>query len=245
VSGFGAATWQWRYLVDRVSTEEPDNAHGAAFEFAAGLGAIGIALYLVTILCAFGATILPVSAEDGPRQAALLAALAIGVGHMQVDWLWESAATGLLVCALLGLALGAAQRAGRPPRAVYRRLALIGAVVVGVAGIAPALLAERFTDASYRSTPADGVAQAERAAALNPLAAAPEIARADAARRAGDTATAVAALREATAREPRNWVAWWRRAEAERAIGEAETALRSCLEAQHIKPVIECPGQSS
>ncbi len=245
VAGFGAATWQWRYLLDGVSTEEPDNAHGAVFEFAAGLGGVGVALYLAMILLALAASILPGRAEDGPRQAAVLAAIVIGVGHMQIDWLWESAATGLLITALLGLALAAARRSERPPRASLRRLGLAAVVAVGAAGIAPALLAERYTDASYRAVPVDAIAQAERAASLNPFAAAPELARAAAARRAGDLPTVVAALRAAADREPRNWVAWSLLADAERESGDPDAANRSCLEAQHLKAVIECPEQSS
>ena len=43
VTGYGAANWQWRYLGDARSGEEPDNAHGAIWEFAAGLGIVGVA----------------------------------------------------------------------------------------------------------------------------------------------------------------------------------------------------------
>jgi hypothetical protein len=33
--------------------------------------------------------------------------------------------------------------------------------------------------------------------------------------------------------------------DAQRAAGQAAAGQRSCLEAQHIKPSVACPGQSS
>jgi hypothetical protein len=245
LTGYGAANWQWRYLTDGRSYEEPDNAHGAVWEFAAGLGIVGVVLYGATMLLAFGSVFFPARTTDGPRSAALLAAMVIGVGHMQVDWLWETPATGLLVMSICGLALAGLRRPERPVREPLRKVGLVLAVLVGVVGILPALLAERFTDASYRASPADALRLAERGTTLNPFSAAPELARAAAAERAGQPAARVAALRDAADREPKNWAAWALLGEAQTAAGDPAGGQRSCLEGQHIKPTLICPGQSS
>ncbi len=245
IAGAGAANWQWHYLTEGRSDEEPDNAHGAIWEFMAGLGIVGVLLFGTTMLLAIGSVFFPAQTSDGPRSAALLAAMVIGVGHMQVDWLWETPATGLLAMSICGLALAGLRRPERPVIAPLRKLSLVLAIVVGVVGILPALLSERFTDASYRAAPADAITLAERGAFLNPFAAAPELARAAAAQRARQPDTQVEALRSATEREPKNWATWALLGEAEAATGDTAAGLRSCLEAQHIKPTVVCPGQSS
>jgi cytochrome c-type biogenesis protein CcmH/NrfG len=86
---------------------------------------------------------------------------------------------------------------------------------------------------------------AGRAATLNPFSASPEMARAAAAKRGGRAATQIAALRSAADREPKNWAAWALLGEAQRAQGDVAAGLRSCVEAQHIKPTVACAGQSS
>ena len=73
-----------------------------------------MALFLTAMLLAIGAVFCPAQTSDGPRSAALLAAMAIGVGHMQVDWLWETPATGLLVMSICGLSLAGLRRPDRP-----------------------------------------------------------------------------------------------------------------------------------
>jgi hypothetical protein len=245
ITGYGAANWQWKYLAMGKSGEEPDNAHGSIWEFAAGLGFVGVALYLIAMLLAIGAAFVPATTADGPRSAALLAAMAVGVGHMQVDWLWETPATGLLVMSICGLSLAGLRRPERPVRMPLRHVSLGLAIAVGVIGILPALLSERYTDASYDASPAAGIRLAQRGATLNPFSASPEMARASAAKRAGQTAVEIAALRSAADREPKNWAAWALLGEAQRAQGDAAGGLRSCVAAQHIKPTVVCPGQSS
>src|SRR3954451_4796890 len=245
VTGYGAATWQWKYLSMGHSGEEPDNAHGSIWEFAAGLGIVGVALYLTTMLLALGAAFMPATTGDGPRSAALLASMALGVGHMQVDWLWETPATGLMIICICGLALAGLRRPDAPARGPLRKLSLGLALAVGVIGILPALLAERFTDASSRATPANALSLAARGATLNPFSASPELARAAAAERGQRAQVRISALQAATDREPKNWAAWALLGDAQRAAGQAAAGQRSCLEAQHIKPSVACPGQSS
>ena len=80
--------------------------------------------------------------------------MVIGVGHMQVDWLWETPATGLLVMCDLRARAGRPATAGRARCACRCASLSLGlAIAVGVIGILPALLAERYTDASYHATP--------------------------------------------------------------------------------------------
>ena len=57
---------------------------------------------------------------------------------------------------ICGLALAGLRRPDAPgAHAAAQDLSLGLAIAVGVIGILPALLSERFTDASYRATPAE------------------------------------------------------------------------------------------
>ena len=165
---------------------------------------------------------------------------------MQVDWLWETPATGLLIVSICGLALAGLRRPDAPARMPLPKISLGLALAVGVIGILPALLAERYTDASYRAAPASALDLAARGAALNPFSASPELARAAAAERAraAPGPGSPRSARPPTA-EPKNWAAWALLGDAQRAQGDAGAGQRSCLEAQHIKPSVVCPGQSS
>jgi hypothetical protein len=241
LQGYGAGNWSWTYLSAGRSDEEPDNAHGAVWEFAADLGITGLVLYLLVLVTAFVAAARPAPGRDRRESAALLGTLAMTVGHQQVDWMWETFSCGLLIAGLLGLALAGARRPeGRPFSPVARRAVLVGAIGVALVGIVPALVAERFGDQSYYLDPASALADARRAAALAPLSSAVEFARADAALRSGRASEALAAMREAVAREPKAWAAWARLAGLEASAGGVRASTAACARARDINPKADC-----
>ena len=239
LTGYGAGSWSWRYLQARRSDEEPANAHGTVWEIAADLGVPGLLLAAAVAGAAILAALRGLGRPDAPEAAAILAALTAGLGHAQVDWLWETFPCGLEIAALLGLALAGARRAGAPVRPRLRRAGLVAAAACALA-IVPALLAERYTDEAWRSTPQAALTLTARAATLNPFSAEPELARAEAATRAGDARTSLAAASSAAAREPRAWAAWLADYRAARSVGDAAAASTACRRLRWLKPGETC-----
>jgi hypothetical protein len=241
LTGYGAGNWSWRYLQLRKSNEEPDSAHGSAWEFAADLGLPGLALYLTVIVIVMLGPLTALGTADWTRGAGLFAALVTGLGHSQADWLWELFPIGLLLAGLMGLGLaGYARPRAETARHPVRLAAVITACVVALVAIVPALLAERWTDAAYANRGATGLDLARRAASVNPFSAAPEFARASIATSMHRPAVAVAAMQAATDREPKNWAAWSGLAAAQRAAGRPGAARAACAVARRLKPALVC-----
>jgi hypothetical protein len=241
LTGYGAGNWSWRYLQLRHSNEEPDSAHGAIWEFAADLGLPGLALYLALIVIVMLGPLTALGTADWTRGAGLFAALAAGLGHTQTDWLWENFPVGLLLAGLMGLGLASYPRPKEETVRRHVRLATVAvACLVALFVIAPALLAERWTDAAYAAGGTKGIDLAQRAATFNPFSAAPEFARASIATAMHRPAIAVAAMTEATRREPKNWAAWSGLAAAQRAAGRPGAARASCTQARRLKPELSC-----
>jgi hypothetical protein len=239
LTGYGAGTWSWRYLQARRSDEEPQNAHGTVWEVAADLGLPGLLLAFAVGGAAVLAALRRLGRPDAAEAAAILAALTAGLGHAQVDWLWETFPCGLMIATLLGLALAGARTDDAPVRRRLRRAGLVAVAACAVA-IVPALLAERYTDQAWRSTPRAGLELAGRAATLNPFSAEPELARAAAATRAGDARTALAAAADAAAREPRAWAAWLAAYRAARRAGDTAVATTACRRLRWLDPGAAC-----
>jgi hypothetical protein len=239
LTGYGAGAWSWRYLQARRSDEEPANAHGTVWEVAADLGVPGLLLALTVAGAALLAALRGLGRPDAPEAAAILAALTAGLGHAQVDWLWETFPCGLVIAALIGLALAGARAEQAPVRPRLRRAGLVAVAACAVA-IVPALLAERYTDQAWQSAPQAALDLAGRAATLNPFSAEPELARAAAAARAGDARTSLAAADAAAAREPRAWAAWLADYRAARLAGDAATAASACRRLRWLDPGETC-----
>jgi hypothetical protein len=241
LTGYGAGNWSWRYLELRKSVEEPDNAHGSVWDFAADLGLPGVALYLAVIVIVMLGPLTAIGTADWTRGAGLFAALVTGLGHSQADWLWQLFPVGLLLAGLMGLGLAGYPRPREETARHPIRLAgVVAACVIALVAIVPALLAERWTDAAYATGGKAGLDLAQRAATVNPFSAAPEFARASIATAMHRPQTAVAAFKAATDREPKNWAAWSGLAAAQRAAGRQGAARAACAEARRLKPVLVC-----
>ena len=260
--GLGAGNFRWRYILLRRSSELPAHAHGQIWESAAGLGLPGVLLYAGLCLAALVAARRALEPHEWPLGAGVLTALVEWLAHSQEDWLWQTPAAGVLGACLVGCALAstrgattaaAATAAGEdapataPRRRLVRRpgrlLAPVGLVLtllVALVAVAPALLAARWVDASYAAEPVRAQQLARRAEALAPLSVEPTVALAGAQRRAGDEAGALATMREAAEREPRNFSLWERVSELEQAQGRPAEARAACERARRSAPFVVC-----
>jgi tetratricopeptide (TPR) repeat protein len=191
LKGVGADTFQQDYLADARSAEQPRYPHSVELRTLSQTGLIGAALLSVGLAAALLSAWRALRLRRGPAQAAAAA----GVGaftywfvHGSVDWFWEIPALGGAAFALLGLAAGLAPRqlVLRPVRRA-RPLAG-GAGRTAAAAVAAAalwfslggpLLAEHYVDQSlglWRRDADLALERLDRARALNPLSATPDVA---------------------------------------------------------------------
>jgi hypothetical protein len=243
LTGYGAGNWSWRYIARRHSDEMPDNAHGTIWEVAADLGLPGLAMLLALAGAAATGVTRMLRGPERATGAALAASLAGGLGHAQVDWLWELFGVGLALILLVGagVAGAATDTKEEPLPRSSGRVSLALALVVALVGIAPALLAERLTDQAYTAPTESARSAAGLAATLDPISARPEMALAWVELRAGRPAAALAASTRATEREPKAWSAWRLRAQAATAAGAPAAVASSCAVVRSINPGAACP----
>ncbi len=223
--GSGAGTFELRWYRDRPGQGTVRDAHNIYLEVLAELGPVGLAL-LVTALAAPLAA-LPLTRD--PLAAAGGAAYAAYLAHAGLDWDWELPAVTL---AAFGCAAGiiASARAGtRPlrPRVRVAALAASGLVAAaGAAGYAGAQAVE--TSASAFDDGAYGRARdaAENAVRLAPWSGDPLLALGQAQLALGERESARGSFREATAKEPNDWFAWYELALASDGLERTQAIAR-------------------
>jgi tetratricopeptide (TPR) repeat protein len=189
--GVGADTFQQAYLADARSAEQPRYPHSVELRTLSQTGLVGAALLSVGLAAALLSAWRALRLRRGPAQAAAaagVAAFTYWLVHGSVDWFWEIPALGGAAFALLGLAAGLAPRrpALRPARRARPLAGGAGRTAVTVvAAIAVALslggpwLSERYVDQSlglWRRDADLALERLDRARALNPLSATPDVA---------------------------------------------------------------------
>src|SRR5262249_54889925 len=142
--------------------------------------------------------------------AGALAAFAQWLTQASYDWLWNYPAVTAPAIFLLGAAAAPAlfdPAAGPGYRA--RRAALVGLVALAVCAL-PLWLSSRYPQRAYGeldASPQAAIADLDRAADFDPLDADPLLVRASIESGRGEGDAAIADLREALRREPRNFEA--------------------------------------
>jgi O-antigen ligase len=210
LDGTGAGTFRLAWNVHRPNANVVDTAHSLYLGTMAELGIVGLVLVAVTlaaILFGLGARI---RAPERAVYAASFAAALVWVLHTGLDWDWQLPVVTLWLFALGGAALSAA----RPTVRVTRRspiLCVALAIGVAVLAITPALagLSQRHLNDSIAEFKRDDCRAAihDALAASSELGARPEpweiIGYCDSRLGAGELA--VAALHNATVRDPNDW----------------------------------------
>ena len=219
VKGVGADGFQPYYLRQGKSVERPRYAHSLQLGVLAQTGVVGAALVFGAILALLAAALAAVRRGYAPVGAASGAAAAVFVYwllHGSVDWFWEFAGLGAPALAMLGLAAGLAPRGSSPlPRPALPTaslpvpvLAAGGlAVALGVVLLAGPWIADLEVDRAakvWRDSPDAAFKRLDRARALNPLSAQPDLSAGTIALRLGRLDQAERAFRSARDREPAN-----------------------------------------
>jgi O-antigen ligase len=208
--GGGGGSFQVAYLEHRRSEEAPEDPHSVEALLFSELGFPGLLLFLAFVVAAVLAGL---RSRRRSRRAALLVVGALAAGaqwlvQASVDWLWNypgvSAPAIFLLGAAAAPALLGAGRVGTRRARFLGAVALLAAVLL----MAPLYLSGRYEQRARDEASSDSgaaVADFGRAADLNPLLAQPLLAKAAVQSRLGEPRAALAALREAAGREPRNY----------------------------------------
>jgi tetratricopeptide (TPR) repeat protein len=188
VRGIGAENFQELYLRVGSSTEKPRYPHSLLFGVLSQLGIVGASL----LAGGLGALLVAAAAvRRRPAEVQAAAAAALGVfaywfGHASVDWLWEFPGLTAPALAMLGTAAALATRSGDSPgptgaprRPARRRVLAVAAPAIIALALClgalwlSALYLERGAGL-WREDPQAAFDALDRAAALNPLSAAPD-----------------------------------------------------------------------
>jgi hypothetical protein len=232
LAGLGAGSFAHTWYARRpVGLTTANDAHGLYVETLSELGVVGFALLLLLLAA-------PAVAAIRARCFGLLPAATGAYGvflvHAGVDWDWELAGV-TLVALLSGCALVAAARSDRRPR----RLSGLLRIALPLAGGALALVAAatllaslplgKARDAAERRNWSTVAAEARRASAWAPWSSEPWLLLGESQRARGQIGAARVSFRTAVAKDPRNWLLWFRLAgvstgETRRAA--LQTALR-------------------
>ena len=209
--GSGAGTFEFVWRERRPSTNTVVDGHSLYVEVISELGIVG----LVLLLTAIGGILVGLARRvSGPNRvlySALLAATVAWAVHAGVDWDWEMPAVTAWVFAVGGTAL-AARASGTPlPTPAAQRSRVPVAAALAVAAATPVLLLfahARLTE-SARAFQSDDCDDAAKRAydSINSFSLRPEpyriIGFCDIRRGRGEAA--VAAMRKAIDKSPRNW----------------------------------------
>ncbi|HUR84043.1 MAG TPA: O-antigen ligase family protein [Solirubrobacteraceae bacterium] len=240
VLGIGADNFAVPYLAARRSPEAPRYPHSLALRVLAQLGVPGTLAFLAFVSC-----MLLCARRRAPACAGTVAAAVAGFvmwfAHGMVDWLWEFPALSIAAIGLLALASRTGEdeaATGRAPGRVRAGALAAAALLAGISFALPGAAARSVAAARDASalSPALGIADLRRAAALNPLSARPLVAQSILARQAGRLEQARAALRDAVHREPRNWFAHLELALLDAQQGRTPAALRGLRTATALNP---------
>jgi O-antigen ligase len=226
--GSGAGTFELRWYRDRPGQGTVRDAHNIYLEVLAELGPLGL-VFLVTALAA-PLAVLPLTRD--PLAATGGAAYAAYLAHAGLDWDWELPAVTL---AAFGCAAGlvASARAGATPlRPRVRLAALAASGLVAAAGIAGYLGAQAVeASASAFDEGAFGRAReaGNDAVRFEPWSGDALLALGEAQLALGDRQSARRSFRDAAAKEPNDWFAWYELALASDGAERARAIARGTV----------------
>jgi hypothetical protein len=250
VAGIGAGNFADAYLRERESVEEPLYPHSLPVMVLSQTGAVGGLLFLGFLAAAL------VEAWLARRRASPLGAGVVSVAvvafaywalHGSIDWFWEFPGLAAPAFAWLGLA-GALDRPAATPgerRSGWTRRRMTAAalytliVVLALISLALPWLAAREVERAadgWRTSPEDAYAILDRARALNPLSARPDLVAGAIAMRENDFPRAEEAFERALDRHGDNWYAELELAVIAALEGRRDEALERLDRAEELNP---------
>ena len=238
VGGSGAGTFEVARRPFRDDASDATEPHNLPLQFLAGLGVVGLALFVVVVGAAAAAAVDAVRRLDGATRVLAVVLVLFGL-HALIEIDWDYVALTGPAALLVGL-LATAGRESRRLRA--RVLAPAAAAALGLTAVlsiaAPRLAQGALEDARAErdDDPVRAAARAEDAHALNPLS--DEILRewALAEELSGDRERARELHEQATELQPENARTWRARGAFELAAGDLEAARTSLSRARELDP---------
>lgn len=239
VLGGGAGTYEQYWVRDRPIQHKVRDAHHLYLETLGELGPVGLALLALAFAAPLAAA---VGARGHPLAAGALGAYVAFLAHAAVDWDWE-----LPALTIAGFCCGAALLALRSPgeaqlvpgaRARLAGVALAAALaVVAFVGLTGSSAISASEEAASAGTPNwdEAEDEARKARRWAPWSSEPWQRLAEAQMDRGDAAAARASFRKAIAKEPNDWLLWFRLAEASSGADRRE----ALAEAQRLNPLGE------
>ena len=209
IFGLGGGGFQFYFNRERDDPGQlARDAHSVELEMLTELGVVGLALFAIAMVGAFGAAIR--ARKLGPAAAQLscgaLAAGAYWLAHASIDWFWPYPAVTAGALALLGAASGPSLLTGaaRPGG----RRALIAGIGVFIALLVPPMLSELLVERSFdtfRTDPDQAYEDLDLARDLNPLSDQPALSEGAIALALDDRERSIAAFREAIREHPEEY----------------------------------------
>lgn len=255
LTGTGANTFQFWWTRDTDVPETVPDTHSLYLQSLGELGIVGFLLLIGFAATALiGGTI--VALRLGAARRSLLAAALAGASALFlasiVDWFWKIPVLPVSALFLLSVAItatdcgpsGAPEQAGRhaplrwPTRVAAGAFALFAIVAITIPLAGTALVRES-QDAARRGDLGGALEDARSAANVQPGAATPRLQEALVLERAGEFDRAVAAITEATKREPTHWQLWLIRSRIEAQAGRVDASLASYERARSLNPLAE------
>ena len=228
VLGSGAGTFEHYWVEHRPSSTYFRDAHSLYLETLAELGPLGLALVAGAVAAMVASA---VRVRGDPLAAGAFGAVVAFLVHAGVDWDWEMPAVTCtaLACGAALVVLARGEQGSTAPwqlRAggLALTVALGAAAVVGLVGNgAIAASVSELRSGDYASAEQE----ARRASRWAPWSAEPWRVLGEVRLRRGERERARAALREATERDPRNWVLWAELASASEGAARRDAVARA------------------
>jgi len=247
VAGVGSGAFAVPWFRLRSLDENVNDAHSWQASALAETGIVGLALLAAVLL-------LPLAAARAARRgdgAWPIATVALGgagvyfVLHASFDWLFRIPAIAIPGFLVLG-ALATGARIG--PLAFvgsFQRTAVAAAALLAAVAVVPVSLSTREMNQAQDEAVAStehAVHMLNRAAWLNPFAAAPLVVRAAVLQAEGRRAAAIDAAKEAVARNPEDWTTWAALARAEQAAHDRVAAGNALRRVRVLNPRARLAG---
>jgi tetratricopeptide (TPR) repeat protein len=242
LKGLGAGNYVSTYYLERRTGDYVRQPHSLELQILAELGLVGALLLLAFLGAVAWAAWRPPArsaAADRVVRPAALGIFVVWVAHTSVDWLFNiPGLTGYAFVAagvLLAKPLADGAR-GRVSPVAIAALLCVAMLAAAVGRHYGAALYRDRSAAELAAAPAEALADAERALALDPHDVDAYIVAAAAHARANRYAKARAALLEAARREPFNYVPWALLGDLATRRGDLEQARRDYARAKALNP---------
>jgi len=228
LGGIGARGFGPAYLQRRRSTETPQRGHSLELDTLAETGIVGFVLLVVALGAGVAAALRP--ARRSLTAAGCGAAAACWIVHCLADWIWTIPASSAAAVLFLGIAAARGGRTWIRTRAALPAAA--AALALALFAFAPPWLSARLTRSAFAHRPsaADRLRWARR---LDPLATDPYVVQSSL---APSPDAAVAPLRRAVDKQPRDASLHYALGLAELRAGERAAARRELTNAQRLDP---------